>query len=61
MNTKRKAGIMLIAIILGLVISPAVAIEDSAFAKNLANFEASDTFYQRATPMLPSQGQPLGQ
>ena len=48
MNTKRKAGIVLVAIILGLIISPAVPIEDSSLARYQTNFKNTDQFYEKA-------------
>ncbi len=48
LNTKRKAGIVLVAIILGLIISPAVPIEDSSLAHYQTNFKNTDQFYEKA-------------
>ena len=60
MNIKRKAGIALVAIILGLIVSPAVAIEDSSLAHDQTSFIDTDAFYQKETPTLPSEGNSFG-
>jgi len=53
LNTKRKAGIVLVAIILGLIISPAVPIEDSSLAHYQTNFKITDQFSQKENLIVP--------
>jgi len=53
LNTKRKAGIVLVAIILGLIISPAVPIEDSSLAHYQTNFKITDQFSQKGNLIVP--------
>jgi hypothetical protein len=58
---KNKAGIALVAIVLGLVVSPAVAIEDSSLAQNQTNFIEIGTFFQKENSFLPSDAYPFEQ
>ena len=61
MNTKQKTGIALIAIIFGLVLSPALATnEAAAIAPNLTFAETPDTFYKRGALTAPSDDKPFG-
>ena len=60
MNAKRKAGIALMAIVFGLIVSPAVAIEASAIAPDQINFKTIDTFYKRGVLTSPSDDNPFG-
>ena len=61
MKIKNKAGIALVAIVLGLVVSPAVAIEDSSLAQNQTNFIEIGTFFQKENLILSSEAYPFEQ
>ena len=61
MNTKQKTGIALMAIVFGLVLSPALApSEASAIAPNRTFAETPDTFYKRGALTAPSGDKPFG-
>ncbi len=60
MKAKTKAGIALMAIVFGLVLSPAIATEAAAIAPDRTLIKTDDTFYKRGTLTSPSEDKPFG-